>query len=55
MIDTLKVWTPDYIIKEENKLTFRTDINKETGEILQKQFYNSEDFNLTIDNRGLFI
>ena len=55
MIDTLKIFTLDYNIREDNKLTFRVDENRETGEILQKQFYNSDDFNVTVNNKGLFI
>ena len=55
MIDTLKLHTPEFEIKTDNKLIYRVDTNRETGEIKEKKFYNSDNFNLTIDSRGLFI
>lgn len=55
MIDTLKLYTERYKIKEKNKLICRIDLNNETGEVREKRFYNSDQFNLTIDNRGLFM
>ena len=55
VIDTLKLYTEEYEIKEKNKLICRIDLNNETGEIREKRFYNSDQFNLTVDNRGLFM
>ena len=51
MIDTISIGTPEFEVANSNRLTKRTDV-LETGEILEKQFYNSDKFNLTIDNRG---
>ena len=51
MIDTVSVATSDFEVANSNRLTKRTDV-LETGEILEKQFYNSDKLNLTIDSRG---
>lgn len=52
MIDTIVVGAQDFEILKVNKLILRTDINQETGETLEKYFYNCKTLNLTIDNGG---
>jgi len=51
MIDTIAVATSDFEIEKFNRLTRREE-TLPTGETFEKQFYNSDKLNLTIDSRG---
>ena len=53
MIDTISIGTQEFAFQKHTKLVLRTDLNLETGEILEKYFKNLDTFNLTVDSKGL--